>query len=164
MSATDDLLAKLIELKASLLPPPSEEEVTDAEKELGSRFPDGIREFYRCSNGVQETTPDDNWDFYSLAKMIDRTAAYRNQDSLVLDGGEIVPFKDLVCFSDVAIELNTYLFCGNPQSSNFGKFYGNTQDLGWFVADSYEEFVQIFLQEHEGLILGLEAESPSDSP
>ncbi len=155
MNATNDLLAKLTELKATLLPSPSEEEVTNAEKALESRFPDGIREFYRCSNGVKETTDDLNWDFYSLERMIDRTRFYRDQDTLVLDSGEIVPFKDLVCFCDVLIELNTYHFCGNPQSSNFGKFYGSTQNLGWFVANSYEEFVQVFLQKHEDLILSV---------
>ncbi len=155
MNGTDDLLAKLIELKATLLPPPSEQEVTNAENVLKSRFPDGIREFYRFSNGLQETTADDYWDFYSVEKMIDRTRAYREQDSLSLDSGEIVPFKDLVCFCDVAIELNSYLFCGNPQSCNFGKFYGNTQNLGWFVANSYEELVQVFLRQHGELILGV---------
>lgn len=160
MNATDDLLAKLIELKAILLPPPSEEEVTNAEKVLESRFPDGIREFYRCCNGVQEMTVDDRWDFYSLERMVDRTRACREQDSLVLDGGEILPFSDLVCFCDVLIELNSYLFCGNPESSHFGKFYGNTQNLGWFVANSYEEFVRVFLQQHGELILGVQSESP----
>ena len=155
MNATDDLLSKLIELNATLRPPPSEEEVTNAEKALESRFPDGIREFYRCSNGLQKTTADDYWDFYSVEKMIDRTRAHREQDSVILDSGEIVPFKDLVCFCDVAIELNIYLFCGNPQSSNFGKFYGNTQNLGWFVANSYEDFVQVFLEKHEDLILSV---------
>jgi len=160
MNATNDLLAKLIELKATLLPPPSEEDVSNAEKALDSRFPNGIREFYRCCNGVKETTDDLNWDFYSLERMRDRTRFYREQDSLVLYDGEILPFKDLVCFCDVAIELNSYLFCGNPQSSNFGKFYGNTQNLGWFVANSYEDFVQVFLEKHEDLILGLKTESP----
>jgi SMI1 / KNR4 family (SUKH-1) len=160
MNATSDLLSKLIELKASLLPPPSEEEVTNAEKALESRFPDGIREFYRCCNGVKETTDDLNWDFYSLERMIDRTRAYREQDSLIVDSGEIVPFKDLVCFCDVLIELNTYHFCGNPKSRNYGKFYGSTQNLGWFVAETYEAFVQVFLQQHKDLILGLETESP----
>jgi hypothetical protein len=153
MNATTHLLAKLIDLKASLLPPPSEEEVTDAEKAMGSKFPNGIRDFYRFSNGLQKTTTDDYWDFYSVEKIIDRTWAYRERESLVLDGGETVAFCDLVCFCDVAIELNSYLFCGNPQSSNFGKFYGITQNLGWIVADSYEEFVQIFLRKNEDLIL-----------
>lgn len=155
MNATDALLTKLTELKATLLPPPSEGEVTDAEKVLRSNFPSGIREFYRSSNGVQQTTENDHWDFYSLEKMTERTMAYREQDSLVLDGGEVAPFKDLVCFCDVAIELNSYFFCGNPQSSNFGKFYGSTQELGWFVANTYEDFVQIFIRKHKDLILSV---------
>ena len=153
MNATDALLDKLSELKATLLPPPSEGEVTDAEKVLKSNFPSGIREFYRSSNGVQQTTENDHWDFYSLDKMLDRTMAYREQDSLVLDGGENVPFKDLVCFCDVAIELNSYFFCCNQQSSTFGRFYGSTQELGWFVANTYEEFVEVFLEQNGDLIL-----------
>ena len=153
MNVTDDLLAKLIELKASLLPPLSEEVVTDAEKALDSRFPNGIREFYRCWNGVKETTDDLNWDFYSLERMIDRTRVYREQDPLILDAGEVLSFNDLVCFCDVLIELNSYHFCGNPMSSNFGKFYGSTQELGWFVANNYEEFVQVFLQQNGDTVL-----------
>lgn len=153
MNATDDVLAKLIELKATLLPPPSEEEVTATAKALGISLPSGIRDFYRCCDGVKQITGDLYWDFYSLERMRNRTVIYRQQEALVLDGGEVLPYSDLVCFCDVAIELNTYLFCGNPQNSNFGKFYGNTEKLGWFVADSYEAFADVFLQQHGELLL-----------
>ena len=162
MNSTDNLLAKLLELKATWLPPPSVREVSDTEITLEARFPKGILEFYQFSNGVKENTQELDWHFYSLEHMINRTTAYRKQHSIILYEGEVLPYRDFVCFCDVLIELNIYVFCGNPESVNFGKFYGIQEDIhdnksyGWLVANTYEEFIQVFLRQNGEPILEMQ--------
>jgi cell wall assembly regulator SMI1 len=66
-------MAKLVELRATLRLAPSTEAITKAEQALQSRFPDGIREFYKCCDGVEDSTAQRVWDFFSLKRMIERT-------------------------------------------------------------------------------------------
>ncbi len=157
MNATNNLLAKLLDLGATLGLPPSVEEVTNAEKTLDCRFPDEIREFYKYSNGLNKNTEELAWSFYSLEQMIERTLESRKLESFILYEGEALPFSDFVLFCDVLYDAVTYHFCGNPESRNFGNFYGvqggAEGSTGWFVAHTYEEFVQVFLQQSGEQIL-----------
>jgi hypothetical protein len=164
MNSTNNLLAKLLDLGATLRPPLSIKEVTNAEKALDSRFPDGIRKFYRYSNGLKKNTEELAWDFYSLEQMIERTLESRKLESFTLYEGEVLHFSDFVLFCDVLYDAVTYHFCGNPESRNFGSFYGvqgvfeggAEGSTGWLVAHTYEEFVQVFLQQSGEQILANE--------
>lgn len=154
MNSTGALLAKLLELRATLRPAPSAEAVAKAEETLQSRFPAGVRDFYRCCDGVEDATAEWIWDFFSLERMIERTFDRRELECLRLYGGEGLPYRSLVCFCDVLIDAPTYLFCGDSNSSDFGRFYADQgSDNGWLVAGSYEEFVQVFLQKHGEILL-----------
>lgn len=153
MNSTETLLAKLLELRATLRPAPSAEAVARAETTLESRFPDGVRDFYRCCDGVEDATAEWIWDFFSLQRMIERTLDRRENESLLLYEGEHLPYRNLVCFCDVLIDAPTYLFCGNRDSSNYGRFYADQGETGWLVAGSYEEFVEVFVFHHGDILL-----------
>ena len=153
MNSTEALLAKLLELRATLRPAPSAEAVATAEETLESRFPDGVRDFYRCCDGVEDATAEWIWDFFSLQRMIERTLDRRENESLLLYGGERLPYRNLVCFCDVLIDAPTYLFCGDRDSSNYGRFYADQGETGWLVAGSYEEFVEVFLLQNADILL-----------
>lgn len=153
MTSTQTLLGKLLELRASLRAAPGAAAVATAEATLESRFPDGVRDFYRCCDGVEDATAEWIWDFFSLQRMIERTLDRRENESLLLYEGERLPYRSLVCFCDVLIDAPTYLFCGNLDSSNYGRFYADQGKTGWLVADSYEEFVAVFLLHHGDILL-----------
>jgi cell wall assembly regulator SMI1 len=153
MDSTEALLPKLLELKATLRPPPSAAAVAEAEETLRCRFPGGIRHFYECCDGVENPTAEWIWDFFSLQNMAERTAERRKHQSLLIHGGETLSYQSLVCFCDVLIDAPTYLFCADEASGNYGRFYADQGYEGWLVATSYEEFVEVFLLQHnQGLL------------
>jgi hypothetical protein len=153
MNSTEKLLAKLLELRATLRAAPSSEAVAKAETTLESRFPDGVRDFYRCCDGVEDATAEWIWDFFSLQRMIERTLERRENESLLLNKGERLPYRNLVCFCDVLIDAPTYLFCGDRDSRNYGRFYADQGQTGWLVAGSYGDFVDVFLLHHSDVLL-----------
>src|SRR5688500_14638147 len=101
MNSTSALMAKLVELGASLRPPASLESITETERVLRTGFPVGVLDFYGSCNGVQDSTSERIWDFFSLETMIERTLQRREQDYLLINKAEKLPYLDLVCFCDV---------------------------------------------------------------
>jgi len=93
------------------------------------------------------------WDFFSLRSLIERTLQRREQECLVIDKTEKLPYSKLVCFCDALIDSPTYVFCADPGSSNYDQFYADQGYEGGLVADSYEEFVQVFLLQNGAILL-----------
>lgn len=148
MDSTSALIAKLVELGATLRPPASEDAINKAQTMVGSEFPAGIVEFYRACDGVQNATSKQIWDFFSLQTLVQRTLERREREYLLVDEDKKVPSRELVCFCDVLIDAPTYVF-----SARTGQFYGDQGGTGWLVADSYEEFVQVFLSRNDDALL-----------
>ena len=153
MNAAQLLVDKLLSLGATLNNPATSAEITTAESTLQCRFPDGIHDFFVVCDGVSDATSDWIWDFFSLNALVERTAERRKAEYFLTDSDERLAYRDLVAFCDVLIDAPTYLFCGNPSNPKFGKFYADQGCDGWKVADSFEDFVQLFLSRNDDVLL-----------
>jgi hypothetical protein len=153
MNSTRTLVDKLVSLGATLRKPASEDQIIGVESRLQCRFPNGVREFYRTCDGVDDATSEWIWDFFSLRTLLDRTAQRRASTYLTLDNGDTLPYADLVCFCDVLIDAPTYLFCANPANQWFGAFFADQGYDGWKVADTYENFVNTFVLRNDDVLM-----------
>ncbi|WAC18727.1 SMI1/KNR4 family protein [Luteolibacter sp. SL250] len=153
-TATDILIGKLSSLGAGFNPPADSRRIDEIEAKLGVSFPAGVREFYLRCDGI---TGDIEWfwDFFPLATLVERTVERRSHPFFILEDGSRIPYADLVCFCDVMIDAPTYVFHGNPLDPRFGQFYADsTVSEGWPVAGSFDEFVRVFVAEHDEILMG----------
>lgn len=158
MTLTDILLDKVVALGATLRPPAMERQIGKAEHALQCEFPEGIRDFYRRCDGVGHPTSERMWDFYSLDRLVESTLQKRSASVLTLDAAEELPYASLVCFCDVLIGAPTYLFCATRGDSKFGSFFADQAGQGWLVASSYEDFVRVYVAQHDNVLLMAETE------
>ena len=153
-TATDILIGELSSLGAGFNPPADSRRIDEVEAELGVSFPVGVREFYLRCDGI---TGDIEWfwEFYSLDAMVERKVQRQVvRPFLVLDDGSRIPYSDLVFFCDMMLEASTYIFHGNPSDPRFGQFYADGCADGWMVAESFDEFVRVFVAEHDEILMG----------
>lgn len=162
-SSTDILIEKLSSLQATFNLPTGSRRIDDTEIALSASFPAGIRDFYLRCDGIGEPTEQWWWDFFTLSTIVERTNQRRAHPTLALEDGSSIPYTDLVCFCDVLIDAPTYLFHANPHDPKFGHFYADSHGEGWLVAESYEEFVQVFSAEHDEILLGMTGKRESDA-
>ena len=154
MNSTTLLINKLRDLGAILRPPTTPSSIADVQRRLGCSFPQGVSEFYNSCDGTIGATTEHLWDFFSLEQVLDRTQTRRAAfTQFTTYDGEIIHFGDLLCFCDVLIDAPTYMFCGNPDDRRFGFFYADQGGQGWFVADSFDAFVQVFVAENSEILL-----------
>lgn len=154
-TATDILIGELSSLGAGFNPPADSRRIDEVEEELGVSFPAGVREFYLRCDGI---TGDIEWfwEFFPLVALMERTVQRRSHPFFILEDGSRIPYTDLVCFCDVLIDAPTYVFHGNPLDPRFGRFYADcTVSEGWPVADTFDEFVRVFVAEHGDILMGL---------
>ena len=153
MNSTSALIKKLIALGASARQPATQSQIVEVERRLGCSFPGGVKDFYQACDGVEHATADWIWDFFSLERVVERTIERRRAEHLRISGELRLSYRDLICFCDVLIDAPTYLFLGKPADEKFGHFYADQGGEGWHVADSYEAFVDIFVAEHDQILL-----------
>ena len=152
-TATGILIGELSSLGAGFNPPADSRRIDEVEEDLGVSFPAGVREFYLRCDGI---TGDIEWfwDFFPLATLMERTVRRRTHPFFILEDGSRIPYADLVCFCDVLIDAPTYVFHGNPLDPRFGQFYADGCADGWMVAESFDDFVRVFVAEHGDILMG----------
>jgi hypothetical protein len=153
VNATSVIIEKLIALGANTRRPANQSQIMDVERQLGCSFPDGVKEFYRSCDGVDHATTKWIWDFFSLERVVERTVERRRDEHLLISSGANLSYSSLICFCDVLIDAPTYLFFGKAADERFGHFFADQGGTGWHVADSYEGFAEIFVAEHDEILL-----------
>ena len=127
----------------------------DAEQRIGFRFPPDISNFYRLCNGLEVPTSNWMWNFPPIecvTTLFEYCCHSHGQLALYGSNAEVLTHS-LVVFCDVLIDAPIYAYCADDRSEWFGHFFADQGGTGWHVADSFFDFVNVFVDESEEVLL-----------
>ena len=152
MNSVHILLREIERLGGLLNSPTSDSAITEAEKSLGCQIASDYREYFLHANGTVVDTSRWSWHFFSIDK-IRNLQAYRNSTYSLKLENEVISGEKLYTFCDVLIDAPTYVIVGDPNRNDFGSVYSDDTSQGWFVASSFEGFVDIFIEQNNNILL-----------
>lgn len=120
---------------AALLPPVSEEQISQFEVQRRLKIPPELRNFYLAAGGTNEFTKW-SWRIWPFDELITiESRAGINPDISCLNGYDACPIlSDYLAFIDVLIEAPLYAVCANPVNPKFGEVISLSGDDKPFLA------------------------------
>ncbi len=144
---------------ADLLPPISDERITEFESKTGLRLPHELRQFYReagGTNGNGFTKWDWRiWPFDELTTLDNRLRTIPDIKYLH-DHSACPDLRDYIAFCDVLIEAPLYAFCGRKSIERYSEVISLSGGNSPFLAGpikTFTEFLEILSVHWDDIVL-----------
>lgn len=137
------LLDHLCEIGAVLHGGHTEDELRDAQTDLGLTLPEEFRRYYGDFRSCQ-LPEESGWNFFSLAAAVENTRFLRSHREVIRVDGMGVRSADVFAFCDYLIDAPTYCVVARPGAEKYGWILADQEGEGWFVGGGLNAFLSAF--------------------